>query len=437
MKRIISIILSCAIVVGFSSCSEEEDIFNESSALRTNHTVETYKDLLTSAENGWLMEYFANLEEPGYPMLVKFGKDGSVVVGAKNHYSNNNVYSTETSLYDVISDNGPVLTFNSYNTLLHIFSTPEDIPDTGTPDNPDDEQGLGHEGDYEFVIYEGDENHVRMKGKKYGIEISLYRLDANQAWDTYYDQIDATKAQLFNSKIQTLWLTVGDERYSITGMSEGLFKFVPEGGDAISQTDTDPFVVRFDGTVHLCVDFKGENENFAVRNFKLADDGTLKCIDENQNAYITFGMPVELIKKSILRLNKKNTDATVLDAYNTLSTTMRSEGYGALQYMQMVYNSTADKFEVTLRTSTVTSICYFNYTESNGNTLVLSLDLDAMKASEVANVQNAVVLYDIMPEFKAYVDLMATSFEVVTSSPLNVDAVNLQSSGYSIGLDLQ
>lgn len=435
MKKIISIILCCAIVVGFSSCTEEEDIFDESSALRTNHAVATYADLLTSAENGWVMEYFANTKEPGYPMLVKFGKDGSVVVGAKNHYSNNDVYSTETSLYEVISDNGPVLTFNSYNKLLHIFSTPEDIPDT----SDDDEQGLGHEGDYEFVIYEGDENHFKMKGKKYGIEIDLYRLDANQTWDTYYDQIDATKAQLFNSKIQTLWLTVGDERYSITGMSEGLFKFVPEGGDAISQTDTDPFVVRFDGTVHLCVDFKGENENFAVRNFKLAEDGTLKCIDENQTAEITFGTPVELVKESILRLDKNNTDATVADAYNVLSTTMRGEGYGALQYMQMVYNSTADRFEVTLRTPSVTSVCYFSYTESNSNTIALNLDLDTMKAeaSKFANVENATVLYDIMPEFKAFVDLMATSFEVVTSSPLNVDTVNLQSSAYTIVMNLQ
>ena len=162
MKKVFSIILCGVAVAGFTSCgNEEEDIFDESSALRTNHAVATYSELLTSAENGWVMEYFANEEEPGYPMLMKFDKSGAVTIAAKNHYSNNDVYSTEESLYEVIADYGPVLTFNSYNTLFHIFSTPDDIPDT--PIEESDETGLGHEGDYEFVIYEADADHFYMK----------------------------------------------------------------------------------------------------------------------------------------------------------------------------------------------------------------------------------------------------------------------------------
>ena len=155
MKKVFSIIICGAVVAGFTSCkNEEEDIFGESSALRLNHAVATYDDLLTSAENGWVMEYFANEEEQGYPMLVKFDKSGAVTFAAKNHYSSNDVYATEESLYEVIADNGPVLSFNSYNTLFHIFADPADIPDT--PIEESDETGVGHEGDYEFVIYEGD-----------------------------------------------------------------------------------------------------------------------------------------------------------------------------------------------------------------------------------------------------------------------------------------
>ena len=185
MKKVFSIILCGVVVAGFTSCgNEEEDIFDESSALRTNHAVATYSELLTSAENGWVMEYFANEEEPGYPMLMKFDKSGAVTIAAKNHYSNNNVYSTEESLYEVIADNGPVLTFNSNNTLFHVFSDPADILDT-----EEDELGRGHEGDYEFVIYEGDADHFYMKGKKRGYEINMYKLPADQAWDTYYDKL--------------------------------------------------------------------------------------------------------------------------------------------------------------------------------------------------------------------------------------------------------
>ena len=114
-----------------TSCvGEQEDIFDESSALRLEHAVSNYNDLLCSATNGWVMQYFARSSECGYPMLVKFSKSGAVEIAAKNKYSSNNVYAQESSLFEIISDNGPVLTFNSYNNLLHIFSTPEDIPGT-------------------------------------------------------------------------------------------------------------------------------------------------------------------------------------------------------------------------------------------------------------------------------------------------------------------
>ncbi len=295
MKKVFSIIICGAVVAGFTSCkNEEEDIFGESSALRLNHAVATYDDLLTSAENGWVMEYFANEEEQGYPMLVKFDKSGAVTFAAKNHYSSNDVYATEESLYEVIADNGPVLSFNSYNTLFHIFADPADNPETGTEDNPIDETGVGHEGDYEFVIYEGDADHFRMKGKKHGLEINMYKLPADQAWDTYYDKLDEIKATCLPDNINTLWLSAGDERYSITGVSDGLLNFVPEGGDPISQTVTTPFIVRLDGTVHLCSAFEGENENFAIQNFKMDENGYLVCQDENQDAFISAGSVYDL-----------------------------------------------------------------------------------------------------------------------------------------------
>ena len=333
MKRIFSIILCGAVVAGFSSCKNEvDDIFEESSALRLNHAVATYGELLTSAENGWVMEYFANEEEQGYPMLVKFSADGSVTIGAKNTYSNNNVYSTETSLYEVIADNGPVLSFNTYNTLFHVFSTPEDLPET----EDEDEQGLGHEGDYEFVIYEGDADHFVMKGKKHGLGINMYKLPADQSWDTYFDQIDEIKNRYFSSLIETIYLTSGDERYTITGMSGGLMNFVPEGGDPISQTETTPFIVRLDGTVHLCTPFEGENENFAVQNFSLSDDGTLQCVDENQSAVISGPTIEEIFLGSTWSIDFERVNgafAASLETLNNEHLNRFGNGLLSLQFM--------------------------------------------------------------------------------------------------------
>ena len=355
MKKVFSIILCGVVVAGFTSCgNEEEDIFDESSALRTNHAVATYSELLTSAENGWVMEYFANEEEPGYPMLMKFDKSGAVTIAAKNHYSNNNVYSTEESLYEVIADNGPVLTFNSNNTLFHVFSDPADILDT-----EEDELGRGHEGDYEFVIYEGDADHFYMKGKKRGYEINMYKLPADQAWDTYYDKLDEIKAQMFSSQVQTLWMTVGDERYTITDMLDGLFSFVPEGGDPISQTVTIPYIVRLDGTVHLCSAFEGENENLSLQNFKVAEAGSsLNCIDEGQTASIIGPTAAEQIQNSSLEwvFDASDMGGAVAAAYSAAEAGAAGLGYS----LDWIFTFDAITEQQALR---------FNLTGASGNVL--------------------------------------------------------------------
>lgn len=417
MKKVFSIIICGAVVAGFSSCKhEEDDIFNESSALRTNHAVATYSELLTSAENGWVMEYFANDEEPGYPMLVKFDANGAVTIAAKNHYSSNDVYATEESLYEVIADNGPVLSFNSYNTLFHIFADPADIPDTGTPENPDDETGLGHEGDYEFVIYEGDEDHFRMKGKKHGLEINMYKLPADQPWDTYYDKLDEIKAQMFSSQVQTLWMTVGDERYTITDMLDGLFSFVPEGGDPISQTVTIPYIVRLDGTVHLCSAFEGENENLSLQNFKVAEAGSsLNCIDEGQTASIIGPTAAEQIQNSSLEwvFDASDMGGAVAAAYSAAEAGAAGLGYS----LDWIFTFDAITEQQALR---------FNLTDASGNVLTamyyLSWEENAdggmtLKADGSGD-SNSVPYSNAIPALKDFLMALASSYTVEVNSVL-------------------
>lgn len=429
MKKVFSIILCGVAVAGFTSCgNEEEDIFDESSALRTNHAVATYSELLTSAENGWVMEYFANEEEPGYPMLMKFDKSGAVTIAAKNHYSNNDVYSTEESLYEVIADYGPVLTFNSYNTLFHIFSTPDDIPDT--PIEESDETGLGHEGDYEFVIYEADADHFYMKGKKRGYEINMYKLPADQPWDTYYDQIDAVKAQLFSSQVQTLWLTVGEERYSITGMSEGLMNFVPEGGDAISQTETTPFIVRLDGTVHLCTPFEGENENFSVQDFRVMEDaGPLACVDEGQTASISGPTAAEQIQNTSLNWifdTSVGDDGSIVNMGGNIASAYAAAVEGAagrnmtLDWLFTYDNITSTpalRFNLTNASGSVlTALFYIEWTADNGQ---ISLVADGSGDSNSVPYANAI------PALRDFLMSLVATYSVEVNSVLMPDTLRL------------
>ena len=412
MKKVFSIILCGVVVAGFTSCgNEEEDIFDESSALRTNHAVATYSELLTSAENGWVMEYFANEEEPGYPMLMKFDKSGAVTIAAKNHYSNNNVYSTEESLYEVIADNGPVLTFNSNNTLFHVFSDPADILDT-----EEDELGRGHEGDYEFVIYEGDADHFYMKGKKRGYEINMYKLPADQAWDTYYDKLDEIKAQMFSSQVQTLWMTVGDERYTITDMLDGLFSFVPEGGDPISQTVTIPYIVRLDGTVHLCSAFEGENENLSLQNFKVAEAGSsLNCIDEGQTASIIGPTAAEQIQNSSLEwvFDASDMGGAVAAAYSAAEAGAAGLGYSLdwIFTFDAITEQQALRFNLTGASGNVlTAMYYLSWEENADGGMTLKAD--------GAGDSNSVPYSNAIPALKDFLMALASSYTVEVNSVL-------------------
>lgn len=336
MKKSFAIIFSAALAAGFSSCTnEEDDIFPESSAQRLNHAIEEYTNLLCSAENGWEMLYFANEEEPGYPMLVKFSTDGSVTIAADNYYSSNNEYKTETSLYDVLGSNGPLLTFNTYNTLLHVFSTPEDIPETGTDDNRDDEQGLGHEGDYEFVIYEGTADRFVMKGSKHGLTIIMKKLPADVVWENYFTETEALRDSYFSTQVPTLLLSASDGAYTVTGMLDGyttdngpksgpLMKIVPEGGDPITQTTTMPYIVSYDGTIHFCSPFEGESENMAIQNFRLADDGaSFLCTDDGQSAELScYQTPAELLTDTSLTWAFAKDDNDAFEFGGKLATAM-------------------------------------------------------------------------------------------------------------------
>lgn len=279
MKRLSTFIYGAIILLGIYSCSnEEEDIFGKSSAQRLNEAVAEYSKLLCSSENGWAMEYFANEKEKGYTLLMKFRTTGGVTIATKDNYTGNK-YTEDNSLFEVIADNAPVLTFNTYNDLLHYFSNPEDDPNT-----EENENGRGHEGDYEFIVMKASQDLIVLKGKKRGYTIMLRRLSEGQDWEGYLNQLEEVKNTLFSSKIPTLWFTSANgEKYTLTNSTTGVFDAVPEGGDPISQTIKIPFVMEEKG-IRTLKPFTGGKEKdevlFSAQTFNVAEDGGLTCMDD-------------------------------------------------------------------------------------------------------------------------------------------------------------
>ncbi len=306
MKK--SIYLAALAALALTACDSDSDrIFDKSAADRLEQYKKDYADVLTSEGGLWTMEYFSNDEEPGYLFIMKFDKDGSVKIGA-NHKWIGNTYKEETSLWKMIADNGPVLSFNSYNTLFHIFSDPANITGADAPkgdgERPEDinETGYGHNGDYEFQFMEvsDDANTIRLLGKKRLTDIYLRRLDASTDMKKYMDEYKQLESTLFVKEIPNLKFTDSDgETYMINGCHTGVMKIYPESGDAVEQTRSGNFIITNSGIRFMepleYVNAAGIEKE--ISEFKFVGNHSLALVDD-ENAILSAGSFQEILMRN-------------------------------------------------------------------------------------------------------------------------------------------
>lgn len=116
MKRILPYITYFFILFLYACTNEVDDLFDVPAQQRVNEELKACKQLLTSSENGWRLEYYpsANQSYGGYVMILKF-TDKDVTVSSEITASPT---KSVTSLYSLKSDMGPTLNFDSYNRIL-------------------------------------------------------------------------------------------------------------------------------------------------------------------------------------------------------------------------------------------------------------------------------------------------------------------------------
>lgn len=181
MKKIINILIISLTVILYASCTpEENDIFPESSANRIAAALKADKDILTSAKNGWLIEYYPSSSQAygGFNLLALFTEDGKVTIAGDIANPDNTAIST----YNLIQSAGPVLTFDTYNEILHFFSDPKNPSGIGT-------NGKGMEGDHEFLIMEASKDKVILQGRKTLNRIEMTPVAADLVWKDYIASI--------------------------------------------------------------------------------------------------------------------------------------------------------------------------------------------------------------------------------------------------------
>lgn len=238
MKRNYYLLLMASLLF-FAACDKKKDrIFEDSPTVRLNAAVANAQTVLRSKPNGWIMQYYPGTNAPygGVNLFVNF--TSATDVNVQGDYTASNV----TSSYKVYPGAGPILTFDTYNSILAYFAAPGAI--TGLVSN---DGGLG--GDLEFLVTKADADSVILKGRKRGTRIVMVPMPANPAtviasykaaWQIYY----APNSYRFETSTGNIPLTFGwfMELESLTDVYS--FRVTPTGIEFLEPVTVNGITVK-------------------------------------------------------------------------------------------------------------------------------------------------------------------------------------------------
>ena len=226
----------CAMVAvvstAFTSCRfEDEDLFDESPALRIEHTGDKLQQILTEAPNGWVMQYFCGKDISqfeGFNLFAKFDKNGKVTFAGNHRYlrdGNANKYTEAVSTYNLQKEDGLVLEFSTWNDVLTPFSDPVSpwLAPTYVVKN-----GEGMHGDHNFCVLTINDNEVIMIGQRHQATVRLVKCD--RTWTQYIDDTEAMKQKIWSDDIHSLYVMDDEETLYMDNAKtvnkhDGVFRF--------------------------------------------------------------------------------------------------------------------------------------------------------------------------------------------------------------------
>ena len=264
MKKVYSLILAAIGLMAYTSCTNEvDDVFDKSSAERIQDAIEADKDVLTSAANGWLMEYYCGSQYGGYNVTCKFSDDNTVTV--KNEFYDPS--ESRTSHFKLEQSQGVILSFDEYNEFIHCFSDPVNPFGIG-------QKSVGMNGDFEFRILTACADSVVMIGKKHGQKIKMTPIADDFDVESYL----AAVAQVEKNMEATQYSLVIDENDTIAASkSYRVISFTdPETGNDVKVS----FIVTDKGfAFRTPIKFAGKT--ITGFDYREGDDGWLDPADNS------------------------------------------------------------------------------------------------------------------------------------------------------------
>lgn len=342
MKKLSNILWGIlSLIFVLSACApEQDDIFDDSSANRIEAAMKSYQEILASASNGWLMEYYPNALQAygGYNILVSFTKDGKIQASSDVYGSG----KVSESSYKLYQSTGVMLSVDTYNEVFHFFSDPNNPAGIG-------KKGDGMEGDFEFTIMSISKEEIVLQGKKTKNKIVMTPLSEETVWDTYLNGVQASEGKM--SKAYEY--EVDGKVYSISRSYRTFVYSYEEEGKVV--TESYPYIQTLEGVkmyssmnlggieVHDLI-FDGDTKSLKSRDGKVV---LTKAVTPPAQLFVSNG-PWFVTYEGLGTANQKNASAgceaikSVVGAYpmafiigsyiytdNALNI-LAGQGYGAL-----------------------------------------------------------------------------------------------------------
>ena len=265
-----SVALAAIALVGCSHF-QEENLFEESAALRIEHNAEKLQEILVNAPQGWVVQYYTGRGVSvfeGFNLFAKFERGGKVTMAGNHRFlrdGNAGKYTEASSLYELIREDGLVLAFNTWNDILTPFVDPVApwaAPKTIIKD------GAGMQGDQNLVVKSMKEDELIFRGERYDAEIHMVKLDRD--WKTYINDTETMRNQITNDVITAYYLTDGNDTLYCVGPRSGRYR--------IADRVNNPLKIDSVSCCFTPTGFRNEKADtlggHRFQEFKLKEDGS-------------------------------------------------------------------------------------------------------------------------------------------------------------------
>ena len=235
-------------IFGLSACSlKEDDDFGESASQRSEAHIMEIEELLPTAANGWLVQYYGNLNFGGYNMMMKFTGDSVTIASEKfgsNHKAgigaDGKVVTTTSAYthYKMEQSMGSILSFDDYNETFHYFSM---------PDNPDYsyDKADGLYGDFEFRVMTATKDSIILRGKKHNNRIVMTPIPEEKSWESII--LDAAETEEYMmSRSYNLTGVARTDSIDIAVNNNGSYRcliFTYTDSTGLQQTVAAPYII--------------------------------------------------------------------------------------------------------------------------------------------------------------------------------------------------